>query len=202
VYQDTGKLDQALSLAEEALKLWQVNLGPEHPNTLNLMGYFAEAYAAARQYPEALRLGQELLALQRRKLPADDPALASTLAILGLCLLHNQQPAEAEPLLWECLALRRKKQSDAWTTFDAQSLLGGALLGQKKYAEAEPLLRQGYEGLKQRQAKIPAGAKVHLTEALERLMQLYDATGRKDQADELRKKLEEAKAATKPPAQP
>ena len=33
-------------------------------------------------------------------------------------------------------------------------------------------------------------------------MQLYDAWDKKDQADQWRKQLEEAKAAAKPPAQP
>jgi len=41
----------------------------------------------------------------------------------------------------ECLAIRAKKEPDAWTTFNTKSLLGGALLGQKKYGAAEPLLR-------------------------------------------------------------
>jgi hypothetical protein len=39
----------------------------------------------------------------------------------------------------------------------------------------------------------------NLTDALERLVQLYDATGQKDKADEWWKQLE---AAAKPPAQP
>ena len=47
---------------------------------------------------------------------------------------------------------------DDWLTFNARSLLGGSLLGQKKYAEAEPLLLSGYEGMKQREDKIPAAA--------------------------------------------
>ncbi len=64
------------------------------------------------------------------------------------------------------------------------------------------MLLQGYEGLKQREARIPAPAKVCLTEALERLVRLYDATGQKDKADEWRKNLAETKAAAKPPAQP
>jgi len=72
-------------------------------------------------------------------------------------------------------------------------------LGQKKYAEAEPLLMQGYQGMKQREAKIPAQSKTRLTEALERLVRLYEATDQKDKADAWRKKLEEAKAAAKKP---
>ena len=56
--------------------------------------------------------------------------------------------------------------------------------------------------MKQREAKIPANGKVRLTEALERLVQLYDATGQKDKADTWRKQLEEAKAAAKPHPKP
>ena len=77
-------------------------------------------------------------------------------------------------------------------------MLGEALVGQKQYAAAEPLLVQGYEGMKQREAKMPPQAKdLRLREALERLVQLYGACGKKDKAAEWRKKLEEAKAATK-----
>lgn len=63
-----------------------------------------------------------------------------------------------------------------------KSLLGDALLGQQKFAEAEPLLKDGYEGLTQRAAQIPPQGKVRLTEALERLVRLYEATGRKEEA--------------------
>src|SRR5262249_11881503 len=112
------------------------------------------------------------------------------------------KPEEAEPVLRECLALRQKKRPDIWTTFDAQSLLGGALLAQKKYAEAEPLLREGYEGLRQRQDRIPDHGKARVTEALERLAQLYDAWDRPVDAAKWRKELDEAKAAVKTKAQP
>jgi eukaryotic-like serine/threonine-protein kinase len=92
-----------------------------------------------------------------------------------------------------------KKEPADWSTFNTQSLLGGVLLGQKKYADAEPLLVQGYEGMKQREAKIPALGRVRLTEAQERLVQFYTAT---DKADEWRKKLEIEQAAPKPTARP
>jgi len=35
-------------------------------------------------------------------------------------------------------------------------MLGEAVAGQKQYAAAEPLLLQGYEGMRKREAKIPA----------------------------------------------
>src|SRR5207244_3039609 len=79
----------------------------------------------------------------------------------------TKQFDQQEIILKESLALREKKEPDAWTTFQARSALGGSLLRQQKYAEAEPLLLQSYQSLKQHQAKIPAEIrKLRLTEAL------------------------------------
>ncbi len=144
----------------------------------------------------------------------DAEATTSTRAILGddhpqlaffagqwsahaLILLTEKQPAAAEPLLRQCLDIRRKSQPDAWTTYNTQSRLGGALFGQKKYTEAEPLLLKGYQGMKERQDKIQAPNKIRLTEALERLVQLYEATGKKDEAAKWRKELDEIKKTAK-----
>lgn len=55
------------------------------------------------------------------------------------------------------------------------SLLGGALAGQGKRREAEPLLLAGYEGMHGRRDKIPADDKIRLTEALQRIVGLYEA---------------------------
>jgi len=71
--------------------------------------------------------------------------------------------------------------------------LGAALLGQKKYSEAEPLLLAGYQGMKQREATIPPPFKLLLMEALERLVQFYEATADKDKAREWQNKLAEAR---------
>jgi hypothetical protein len=87
---------------------------------------------------------------------ADSPTYADELAALGRNLLDQKKWAEAETTLTECLALRAKKQPDAWTTFNTRSLLGGALRGEQKYADAEPLLVTGYEGMKQREPTIPS----------------------------------------------
>lgn len=73
-----------------------------------------------------------------------------------------------------------------------------------RHAEAEPLLLSGYEGMKQRKDQIPVVGRPRLKEALQRLVQLYGATNRPDQAAEWKKKLAEfAKAETgKKPAEP
>src|SRR6185436_905371 len=98
-------------------------------------------------------------------------------------------------LLREALAIREKLQPDLWTTFNTRSMVGGALLGQKKFAEAEPLLLAGYRGMKEREATIDANGRVRLTQALERLVKLYEAKGDATEAAAWRAKLEAARAS-------
>ncbi len=135
----------------------------------------------------------------RKALPKDSPQLAGLLALIDLGLLEQKKWTEAEPLLRECLAIRQQTQPDVWSTFNTKSLLGGALLGQQKYADAEPLLLAGYEGLKQREQTIPEQGKIRLPEAVERLVQLYEATGKTDEAAKWRKELEAIKTSRSNP---
>src|SRR5262249_46229493 len=95
------------------------------------------------------------------------------------------------PLIREALAIRERKAPDDWSTFETRSLLGGSLLSQKKYTEAEPLLLQGFEGLKAREAKIPATSKKRVAEAGARIVRLYDTWGKKGKAEGWRRVLGE-----------
>jgi hypothetical protein len=97
-------------------------------------------------------------------------------------------------LLRKCLTIYQQKLPGDWKCHYTQSQLGGCLLGQKKYAEAETLLRAGHEGLRAREQTIPAGAKKCFAEALERLVQVYDALGKPDDAAKWRRELETAKS--------
>jgi len=69
------------------------------------------------------------------------------------------------------------------------SQLGWALAGRKRYVEAEPLLIRGYEGLKEREAKIGAPARRSLVAAAGRIVPFYEAWGKADKAAEWRVKL-------------
>jgi hypothetical protein len=186
-------------LFEQALAKRKEKLGPDHPHTLITMNNLAAAYQDAGRLAEAVPLFEQALAKQREKLGPHHPHTLISMNNLAAAYLKNGDSAEAERILRDCLALRQQKQPDAWMTFDTQFRLGSSLLGQKKYAEAEPLLLAGYEGMKQREASIPANAKKYLTESLERLVQLYDAWGKPDQAKEWRQKLEQPKTPTKGP---
>jgi serine/threonine protein kinase/tetratricopeptide (TPR) repeat protein len=193
-YKDSGRLNEAIPLLEEAYQ------ASGKYTSLRFVGAaLFDAYSQAGRAADAAKLARELLADARKTSTKDSPQLAGLLVQSSLMLLRMKAYADAEPLLRECLAIREKTQPDLWNTFTTRSMLGGALLGQAKYAEAEPLLVAGYNGMKQREATIPPQAKDRLTEALERLVQLYEATNKPDEAARWRKELENRKTTPKQP---
>lgn len=187
-YMDLGEAERALPQFERALTLWEAILGPDHPYSSECRNQLAVAYRRAGRIDEAGRLYYQN--------PLSS-SYAASLSIQGSALLAAKRPTAAELKLRESLAIRRKIQPDDWTTFDARSMLGAALLDQKKYPEAEQLLLSGYEGMKQRQAKIPSQDSSHLTRALERLVKLYEAWGKQDKAAQWQKELKTAAAPKK-----
>ncbi len=179
-----GRWDESIADFSRAIELephkpWvHTNLG----EALFLRGKLSEASAAFRKAIERSR---------NREVASNE--LGAALALLSITLLQQKKYAEAEPPLRECVNIRMKEMPDHWLTFNARSMLGAALWGQQKHVEAEPLLIQGYEGMKQRETSVPPEGKARLTEALERLVALYEATGQKDKAAAWRKKLSERK---------
>jgi hypothetical protein len=83
--------------------------------------------------------------------------------------------------------------------YDELRRLAAAKLAQEKPgqtldAAAEPLLKDGYQGMKERDDKIPAVVRqLGLTEALARLVALYEATGKREEAARWRKQLDAVK---------
>jgi hypothetical protein len=69
------------------------------------------------------------------------------------------------------------------------SHLGEVLLGQGRYAEAEPLILQGYEELKARESRIHVPDRSLLREAMERVVRLYEAWGKPEEATAWKSRL-------------
>jgi tetratricopeptide (TPR) repeat protein len=198
-YMVAGRLQDAIKCLEEASgRIRRLPSERAHPLPQVYQSHFAQvtrlltdAYQQAQQYAKAQPLLEEQLKDRRGRMPRDHPTVASAEALLALCLLGQKKYAEAEQLLRECLATRERNEPDLWTTFNTKSMLGEALAGRKKYAEAEAHLVQSYQRMKERQAKIPGPfRKVRIREALQRLVQLYDAWGNQDAAARWRKELE------------
>jgi serine/threonine protein kinase len=185
-YRDAGRLKEAIRLLEQVQRE-----GEGRPALRWGRGALFSAYVAAGKTAEGMALAKDLLAEARKENPPGSVALATALAQYGHDLVQLKAWTEAEAVLRESLTIREKAQPDAWNTFNVKSLLGEALAGQKKYAEAEPLLVQGFEGLKKRAAQIPEPFRTtRPSEAAGRLVRLYEALGKKDEAEKWRKEQE------------
>ncbi|MEE9294954.1 MAG: tetratricopeptide repeat protein [Phycisphaerae bacterium] len=123
---------------------------------------FEETVTRPRQPGETKQLAQSLIALARLKISRGDASAA-------------------EMLVRECLEIREKALGkDHWTTGIAQSVLGECLIVMGRYDGAEPLLLEAHpiikEGLGEDDDRTRA--------ALERIVQLYQAWGKPEKAEE------------------
>jgi serine/threonine protein kinase len=205
-YQAASKLDLALPLFQEAAAGMEKRRF-QHLHAGQIVINLIDCYEQLKQFDQAEAWQRKWLAVVKERSGPDSASYASELGYLGANLLKQKKWTEAESALRESLAFREKNERDAWTTFHTQSMLGGALLGEARsaseggdqealarasglYRDAEALLLKGYGGLKQRAAKIPEPARImRLTEAAARLVQLYEAQEKKDQAAKWRKEL-------------
>ncbi len=174
---------------ERALALYQqaaagVEKGHfQHEFAGRIINNLSGCHEKLKQFDQAEPWRRKWLAVVKERSGAASISYADEESGLGLNLLQQKNWTEAESVLRECLAIREKVQPDEWSTFNTQSMLGGALLGQQKYGDAEALLLKGYDGMQQRRASIPDQFRgLRLTDAVERLVQLYEALGKSNDA--------------------
>jgi tetratricopeptide (TPR) repeat protein len=184
-YLFAGRLPESIALHEQAAT-GIAKLKFRHRFASRIIGDAITAYETAGQLDKVEGWRRQWLMVVKENFGGDSPAYAGELAALGLNLLKQKKSAGAETILRECLAIREKQEPNAWTTFNTQSMLGAALLSQKKYKDAEPLLLKGYEGMKAREKAIPPQAGARIPEALDRLIELYTATDKPEEAKKWR----------------
>jgi hypothetical protein len=201
IYISQGKGREAELLFREVLDGSRHRLGPDHNITDASVSFLINCYELMRQPDRAEPLSLERAESLKKRAGANSNDYSQELARLGRLLLAQNKYAQAETVVRESLAIRKRDYPEHWLTFNLNSMLGGALVSQQKYAEAEPLLLEGYEGLQERLYRVGAtttpergyAPPANLAETLEWLVQLYDGWDKKEQADEWRKKLEAQK---------
>ena len=184
-----GNLVEAETLHRQALSLRQKTLGPNHNEVADSLDALGNILIQAGKLSEAETLLRQAIAIRKQRSGEDHPDIAPPLASLGRLLCLENKFSDAEPLLRQSLSVLQNVLPDSWRTFNNLSLVGASLLGQKKYADAEPPLLSGWEGMDKRQDKIPADSKAVLREALQHLVQLYEATDHPSQASDWKQKL-------------
>ncbi len=184
-----GKLAEAEATDREAITLLKKSLGNEHPYVANALEELGQILSAENKPGEIEVIQREALALHRKTLGSQHPYTANSLEALAILLLQENKTKEAEDMARECLAIRQKQLSNDWTAFTARILLGECLMTQKKYAEAESFLLEGYQGMKQREAVMPPTAKDAFRQSVNTIVQLYELTGRTNEAAHWKEKL-------------
>jgi len=201
VLRDLGKLAEAEAVSRQAVTMSRKLLGNDHAlvsSTLNELSYVLQLEG---KLGEVEALLQTQLQRMRQTLPADDPGIRTVMVNLSQNLVAQEKFPEAEQLAREALGILEKHEPDDWRTASCRSLLGATLLGQKKFEAAGPLLIAGYEGMARRTDKYSAVGTQYLKDAIQRLVQFYEATGQTKQAATWHHRLETL-ASSSSPTQP
>ena len=80
---DVTKLQQAMQLQQETLKLRKRVLPADHPRIATSMCDVGSAYSNLGMHHEALQMQQETLELMKRVLPADHPDITTSMRNLA-----------------------------------------------------------------------------------------------------------------------
>jgi serine/threonine-protein kinase len=186
VRKEKGDYAGAESLHRESLALWRKLLGNEHPYLPLSMNNLANLLAEKGEYGEAESLLREALAMGRKLLGKDHPEVAMYLSSLADTLCRDEKPQEAQPLAREALVIFSKALPGGHPYIaETESVLGGCLSLAQRYGEAERLLLASYPILKAKTGE----RSLETRRALDRIVRLYEAWGKPDQAARYRAEL-------------
>jgi len=187
-YAARGEYTRAETFYNQALDGWRRVLGPGHPNIFNAYADLSSMYQQEDKYALAEDNASKALAGRRRVFGSEQADTMSSAADLAAVYILEGKFADGEPLASEAVEFDRKKETDSWERFRAESTLGASLSGQRKYQEAEPLLVEGYTGMLARKERIGVPDRYHLERAHKWLVQMYVDWGKPEKAAEWRKK--------------
>ncbi len=145
-YWDLGEYEAAEPHAEQALELRRVELGQEHPHTLDAMNSLAVIYNYLGRGDKAEALHREALATLRRVLGDEDPLTLSGMNNLAVLLRTQDELDEAEALHREALQTRRRILGDQHPeTLSSMTNLAVVWMALNQLEDAELLVREALE---------------------------------------------------------
>lgn len=181
-----GKLAEAEPLCRDIVQAARAVFGEEHLSTLTAMNNLGMTLQALDKLPEAADVLRRTLDGRRRILGGDHPKTATSCEHLAKVLLEEGADEDAEAFIRECLQIRKTALPDShWLIPNTESLLGRCLAAQERFEEAEPLLLASYESLRTQLGATSQPA----VDALRRIIDLYEAWNKPDEAAQYRAKL-------------
>ena len=183
-----GQTFAIVQLLEEAVPRARARFGPDHPTRIAAAGDLSEAYAQMRWAAATRAAVAEVVGLVRAHPRLAPAARGAALVRPGLRLLFVNDPAAAEPVFREALALQEQGRAGGRATGPTRAMLGAALLDQGRYEEAERHLLAGYAEMT-RPGPDPAAPFYQVGMAGKQLDELYRKWGKPDQVTAWRKRL-------------
>ena len=184
-YEEVNRMPEAIPLFESAAIGIERRRFQSNQAGAIILGT-AGAYEKNGQFAKAEEWRRKWLAVVKGNAGINSSEYARDLSGLGSNLLHQQKWGEAEKVLRDSLAVLEKQEPVKWTPFQTRAMVGYALLGQKKFADAETFLLKAYDGLNLHENTIPAASKGVMPETLDRLVELYNAWDKRDEAEKYR----------------
>jgi hypothetical protein len=161
-------------------------LDPDDPELLGRQVTLGEIYCDANRFDKGLPL---IEGVHQKRHPEPDSAWVRT--VLLKAYVQAEKPDKATELVQE-----RVKDAREALPADSQELAAELIViakwaGEAKaYADAERLFLEGYQGLKRGESQNPNTGAQRTQDALQSLIQLYDAWGKPEEAAKWRLKLE------------
>jgi len=179
ILQDKGEYEEAEQLYRQALLVRRKMFGENHLRLATTMSNLATLLDAKGDYEAGEALQRQALSIQRKGMGEDHRYVGISLNNLASLLYHQGQYSEAEKLQQQAIAIYQKSlQPEHWMIQRSRSHLGACLTQLKRYPEAEEQLLAAYAGLKTVRGEQHASTR----KAVSRLIELYEAWGKPDQA--------------------
>jgi serine/threonine-protein kinase len=189
-----GEYAVADSLMRHALPLLARELGPNHTTYLRAASNVARLRVRMGDYQGALEVAAPVVAAIGTALPEGDPTAASVLQFVGAAHDSLGEFEQGEMALRRAWVLRAASlPAGHWAVASAEATVGAHLLLVRRFREAEPLLRDGYHGV----AAVHGVAAPYSLAIARRLVLLYEAVGRRDEAARWRARSEADSAAVR-----
>ncbi|MEE8142063.1 MAG: tetratricopeptide repeat protein, partial [Planctomycetota bacterium] len=189
------KIAEATLVHRQRVELTQRALGKDHVETLQARNSLAWCLWEDGQANEAKPIAQSAVDGFRRVQQQPSLVMLNALDTLAVILRDTGDLEQAEGLFQEMTILWQQLHEDG-TPFNPEPQLhyGECLLKMKRYDQAEPMLLASYRAFQK-----SVGEKDPDTQsALSRLVELYEAMGRNDRAEEYRALQAAAKSGNGP----
>ncbi|RJP35297.1 MAG: serine/threonine protein kinase [Phycisphaerales bacterium] len=195
VWAGRGDAERSNEVRYEALEISRRALGPEHPSVAVQLVNLGISLMTVGDLSAAEATFAEALAIERKTMPGH-PRIAGCLNLLGRSMLEQGRCADAETTLREALAesMATGVREDDLVKIEIRIFLAAALICRDQFGEAEKLLFTAMGELSRIPPASLEGVKIKVRrlreqQALERLVELYTATGRAAAAEQYRHRM-------------